>query len=71
MGNEQAPTVVKSLHSNAKSSCETGDSQRGQKPLNMEAEGATVLGAITRQLVKTAHWENFVHAVVSESVKRL
>jgi hypothetical protein len=38
-------------------SCETDDSQQGQKPLNIGAEGSTVLEAAPRQPVKTQQAE--------------
>jgi hypothetical protein len=46
-----------SFRSNAESSCEIGDSQRVQKPLNTEAKESAALEAVTRQLVKTEHTE--------------
>jgi hypothetical protein len=42
---------------NGEPSCETGDSQRGQEPLNMEAQGCTMLEAVMRQLVKAQQTE--------------
>jgi hypothetical protein len=41
VGGGGTPIVVKSLRRNAQSSCEIDASQRGQKPLNTEAEEPT------------------------------
>jgi hypothetical protein len=50
---EETP-LLEALRSNAKSSCETVPSQRGQNPLNKEAEKSTAVGAVPKpRIVKT------------------
>jgi hypothetical protein len=57
-GRRTNPHCCKPLRSNAKSSCETDVSQRGQNTQNKEAEESTALEAVTRrQPVKTQQTE--------------